>query len=92
MLMKLYFHILTRTGDRRRWQFRIMSLMLAVALAAIWLAAMPDPAFWILALVALGVVAVVLTIFGSLMGLGWLGFRLVALIEDRGASGAVDEG
>jgi hypothetical protein len=62
--------------DRRRRQFRIRSIMLVVALVAVWLWVLRDPIFGQLVIGVVIWVASILLLVGMTMGLGLLGFGL----------------
>jgi len=62
--------------ERRRRQFRIRSIMLVVALVAVWLWVLLDPLIGPLVLAVLAWVAGTLALVGAAMALGLLGFGL----------------
>ena len=66
-----------RSGKARR-QFRTRSLILLIALAAIWLGVLVDPQIGPLALLMMGAFGVALAVMAMAMGLGFLGFGIFA--------------
>jgi uncharacterized membrane protein len=69
-------------SDRRRRQFRIRSMMLVVALVAVWLWILRDPLLGQLVVGVVMWVASILLLVGMTMGLGLLGFGLCT-VGDR---------
>ena len=72
-----------RVGDpqRRRRQFRLRTVMLVIALAAVWMGVLLDPNVAPLVLVVLGAFGIGLGVMALAMGLGLLGFGLFAAGE-----------
>jgi hypothetical protein len=67
--------------EGRRRQFRLRSLMMAVAVAAAWLASLRVPGVGTFALILVGALSVGLAALLGAMALGWLGFGLFALFD-----------
>jgi hypothetical protein len=63
-------------SQRRRRQFRMRTLMLAVALAAVWMGVLLDPSIGPLVLGILAAFGFTLALMGAAMGLGLLGLGL----------------
>lgn len=64
----------TPAPDRRRRQFRIRSIMLVVALVAVWMWVLLDPIIRGIVIAVLLWASSTLAIVGTAMGLGLLGF------------------
>src|SRR5262249_23078556 len=64
--------------ERRRRQFRIRTLMLVVALAAVWMGVLLDPNIAPLVLLIVGAFGIGLAVMAAAMALGLLGFGLFA--------------
>src|SRR5947207_15051140 len=64
--------------ERRRRQFRTRTLMLVIALVAVWMAVLLDPNVGPLVLMVLATFGITLVLMVATMGLGLLGFGLVA--------------
>jgi hypothetical protein len=64
----------TPAADRRRRQFRIRSIMLVVAIVAVWMWVLLDPIIRGIVFGVLLWVASTLALVGTAMGLGLLGF------------------
>jgi hypothetical protein len=80
-----------RTGpERRRRQFRLRSLMMIVALVAVWAWALRMPGVGGLLLVLGGAVAIGLGVLLGAMFLGLLGFGLFALYDRLAARGRAE--
>jgi hypothetical protein len=79
--MKPQIPIVGVDRERQRRQFRIRTLMLAVIVAAAWMAAFRLPGVRVLVAGALSMVAVVAALFAGVMALGWLGFGLFAAYD-----------
>ncbi len=62
--------------ERRRRQFRMRSMILVVALVAVWLWVLLDPLIGSLVIAVLAWIAGTLALVGAAMGLGLLGFGL----------------
>jgi hypothetical protein len=65
-----------RSAKGRRRQFRRMSLILLIALIAVWLGVLVDPQIGLLMVYVMGAFGVALTVMA--MGLGFLGFGIFA--------------
>ena len=72
---------------RRRFRYRLSTLMVAIAVLAVWLGALVVPGVGDLFLGGAAVIAATLLILLLAMGLGWVGFGLFAL-ADRALSWA----
>jgi hypothetical protein len=67
-----------RSAKGRRRQFRRMSLILLIALIAVWLGVLVDPQIGLLMVYVMGAFGVALTVMAMAMGLGFLGFGIFA--------------
>jgi hypothetical protein len=67
-----------RPGKGRRRQYRMRSLILLIALAAIWSGVLIDPEIGPIALYVVGAFGLALTVMAAAMGLGFLGFGIIA--------------
>jgi fatty acid desaturase len=69
-----------RLGDpqQRRRQFRMRTVMLVIALVAVWMGVLLDPHIGPLVLLLVGAIAIGTAVMGVAMALGLLGFGLVA--------------
>jgi len=78
-------HIVVQTHhidrQRRRAQYRIRMMMLAILVIAVWLAAFRVPGVGPLILALFGAMGVVVAVFLGVMSLGWLGFGIFALFD-----------
>jgi len=63
-------------GWLHRRRFRIRSLMLVIALTAVWMGVLLDPHVGPLVLLLIGAFGIALAVMGVAMGLGLLGFGL----------------
>jgi hypothetical protein len=71
-----------RPGKGQRRQFGTRSLILLIALAAVWFGVLVDPQIGPLALYIVGAFGVALAVMAMAMGLGFLGFGIFA-VGDR---------
>ena len=71
-----------RPGKGQRRQFGTRSLILLIALAAVWFGVLVDPQIGPLALYIVGAFGVALAVMAMAMSLGFLGFGIFA-VGDR---------
>lgn len=79
--MRPHFTVPARAAEWRRRQYGLKTLMMAVAVAAAWLAALRLPGVAPLVFGTFGMALLVTVGFAGLMLLGWLGFGLFAALD-----------